>query len=434
MSTAVRRESEPGGVVEPFREDGTFRLPLDMTPGRFRPRQAYKRPKFAENPVEFVKRRKLPSPAQWDRARQLSVMGDPLADDYAALYKKLGYEKARSLLDAALEHGIDSVPDAPPALKALFAEVDYVPSWVDFQRVERGAAVMRRYAPLTWLFARLAFAQTYVNGNAGLPLYMSGSLSQSSAAKRLKETERWRLGIQQPHALRRDGDGFKTIVRVRVLHGLIRYHLLKSGQWDVTRSGMPIPQIDMAGANLGMFKIHTQLLATLGIIITRGELSDVIHFWRYHGYLIGTVDDLNPKSQADLERIDTLTMLTLRGSLDPRGRELTQSTLNLKLRSENGKLGELLDYIDIRVSHGLYHLFNGPQVYEAMQLDPKLRGMYFLSLLAPGMFAADTLRRLLPGATRLLEDLGSRYIKSVMSIDEVKNAPFRPYHQKAAAS
>jgi hypothetical protein len=47
------------------------------------------------------------------------------------------------------------------------------------------------------------------------------------------------------------------------------------------------------------------------------------------------------------------------------------------------------------------------------------------------MFAADTLRRLTPGGTRLAERIGGRYIDGIMQIEEVKNAPFRPYHQKA---
>ncbi len=431
MSTTFIRGSEPEPVVDPFRADGTFRLPLDMNPGRHRPRQAYKRPKASDNLIEFLRRRSLPNQRSWDRGRQLAVMGDPLADDYAALYPKLGHDKARRLLDDALEHGIEHVPDAPQALKALFAEVDHVPAWVDWRRVERGAAAMRRYAPLTWMFARLAFAQTYINANAGMPLYMSGSLGQESAAKRLKETERWRLGVQQPRALSRSGDGFKTVVRVRVLHGLIRYHLLASGKWDVKRLGMPIPQLDMAGANIGMFMIHSHLLRAVGAFMTPRELADVTHFWRYHGHLIGVVDDLNPKSEGDVARINTLILVTLRGAFDERARALTQSTLNAQLRTQDGRLGKLLDYIDIRVSHALYRVFNGPHIYKAMRLDTERPWFWFLPMVFPGMFAVDTLRRLTPGGTRFAEKMGRRYIDGVMQIDEVKNAPFRPYHQKA---
>lgn len=431
MSTTFNGVADPASRINPFRADGTFRLPLDFTPGRHRPRSAYRKPKFSEDAVEFMKRRILPDDAGWDRGRQLAVIGDPLADDVAALYPKLGARQARALLDAALENGIDSVPDAPPALKALFAEVDKVPEWVDWKRVERGAKIMRRYAPLSWMFARFAFAQTYVNANAGMPLYMSGSLGTETVVKRLKETDRWRLGIQQPGALRRNADGFKSVVRVRVLHGLIRYHLLASGKWDVERLGMPIPQIDMAGANIGMFMTHSYLLQAVGAFMTPRELSDVIHFWRYHGYLIGTVDDLNPKSARDVDRISSLIAVTIRRALDERGRELTQSTMKARLRSNDGLVGELLDFIDIRVSHGIYQLLNGKRIFDFMHLSHEQTGLWILPAMFPSIFALDTLRRLAPGADRLADKLGRRYIDSVMQVDEVKNAPFKPYHQTA---
>ncbi len=425
---AVSSVPAPAAGIDPFRADGTFRLPLDFKPGRHRPRSAYRKPKPSEDLLEFLKPRKLPDEKAWDRGRQLAVMGDPLADDYAALYPKLGHAKARAWLDEALERGIENVPHAPPALKALFAHVDHVPAWVNWRRVERGARAMRRYAPLTWMFSRLAFAQTYVNANAGMPLYMSGSLGPKTAVRRLKETDRWRLGVQRPSALRRWEDGFKTVVRVRVLHGLIRYHLLTSGKWDIERLGMPIPQLDMAGANLGMFMTHTYLLRTMGAFMTPRELSDVIHFWRYHGYLIGVVDDLNPTSERDVQRINTLIAATIRRALDERARTLTQSTMSVPLRAGEGPFGALLDHIDIRVAHGLYHVINGRTIYDFMQLDPERKWLWFLPAVFPGMLAADTLRRLTPGADRWVDKLARRYIDRVMEVDEVKHAPFRPYH------
>ncbi len=414
-----------------FRPDGTFRVDPDLVPGRHRPRHHYRAPGFRENPTEFLRRRRLPSESAWDRGRQLAIMGDPLVDDFAALYPALGYAKARGMLDKALEEGIESIPDAPEALKALFAEVDNPPDWVDWKRVERGAAAMRRYAPLTWMFARLAFAQTYVNANAGMPLYMTGSLGENTVAKRLKETNRWRLGIQQPGALRRDGDGFKTVVRVRVLHSLVRYHLLKYGKWDVSSLGMPIPQLDMAGANIGMFMTHSYMLAGIGAVMTPSEFSDVMHLWRYHGHLIGVVDELNPKSLKDLGRIGTLMTLTTRIAFDPRARVLTNSTMNTRLREDEGWFGRVIDYADIRISHGLYQLANGRKLYKIMHLTDERKWLWFMPAVFPWIFAADTARRMAPGGTKAAAEIGRRYIDRRMRVPETKNAPFRPYHMMA---
>ncbi len=456
MITAPALDASSTPFIDPFREDGTFRLDPALAPGRHRPRELFLKKHPDKDPAnapkkkrgmgdaamwnrmltgiltgEKVPKQQIPSERSWDRGRQLAIMGDPLADDFAALYPKLGYPKARAMLDLALDQGIEHVKDAPEALKALFAEVDNPPEWVNWDRVERGANAMRRYAPFTWLFARLAFAQTYVNANAGMPLYMTGSLGEATVAKRLKETSRWRLGIQQPGALRRSGDGFKTVVKVRVLHALVRYHLFKFGKWDAARFGMPIPQLDMAGANIGMFMTHSYMLAGLGMVMTPREFGDVMHLWRYHGHLIGVVDDLNPKSFADLGRIGTLMTLTTRTAFDKRARALTRSTMNARLREGEGWLGNAMDYVDVRVSHGLYQLSNGRKLYELMELGDERKWLWFLPAVLPAGLAADTLRRLTPGGTKIAERLGGRYIDRIMQVDEVKNAPFRPYHMSA---
>lgn len=306
-----------------------YRLRLDpnLVPGRFRPRSALHPVHPLNNPLSFALRWNLPLHEWFERARRYTLMGDPPADDWVALYPRLGFEQATRMLDTALDNGIAAVPDAPTELKMLFAQLDHPPAWVDWQRIERGAAVMRRYAPLSWLFMRLAFAMTYVNANAGLPLYLSGSLGPKTVTKRLLETSRWRLELHMPGGLRRFGCAFKTTVRVRVLHAMVRLHLIRHPEWNIERLGMPIPQIDMAGANIGMFFTHSLLLRTLGVRMSGREYRDVLHLWRYQGWVVGLVDDLNPGSPARVNALWRLLSLTLRNRFDPRARELTQSTL-----------------------------------------------------------------------------------------------------------
>jgi len=407
------------------------RLHASFVPGRYQPRNAVEQVGLLEDPLEYLKRRRLPGNAWFERGRRFAIMGDPLADDFAALYAKLGHARARAMLDTALERGIEHVPDAPDALKALFAELDHPPRWVSWDRIERGAAVMRRYANLSWLFLRLAFAQTYVNANAGTPLYMTGSLSEKTVARRLKETSKWRLELHQEGGLRRFGPAFKTTVRVRVLHSIVRLHLLNDSRWDVKMLGMPIPQTDMAGANIGMFLTHSLLLRLIGARITRDELRDVMHLWRYHGHVIGVADELNPRSGKHLNEIGKLITLTTRHRFDPRAKTLTRATLNTRLRAGESWLERALDAIDVHASHAFYYLANGKKLYEQMGLDDSRRWLWFPLVIFPWVFAADSLRRLVPGGTRVAEELGRRYIESVLGEREVKNAPFKPYHMVA---
>lgn len=419
------------GQQPPKASSHPLRLDPALSPGRFRSRETMPRLSPLRNPLMYFRYRKLPDDDAFERARRLTVMGDPLADDFALLYPELGYARARAMLDQALDEGIEAVADAPDALRALFADVDRPPAWVDWKRVERGAAVMRRYAPFTWLFSRVAFAQTFVNANAGTPLYMTGSLNEKTVARRLKETARWRLELHQPSALRRDGAAFKTVVRVRVLHALIRLHLIQSGEWDTATLGMPIPQMDMAGANIGMFLTHSLLPRLFGARISSQEFEDVLHLWRYQGHLIGLVEELNPPTSKEWKKVARLLEITLKDRHDPRGETLTRSTMRAHLRREGGAsdwMNHMLDELDIRVSHGIYFLVNGNGIFQRMGLTQHRAWALFPSAVFPWVFAADSVRKLLPGGTFVATELGSRYVTRSLADDIVKNAPFNPYH------
>ena len=71
--------------------------------------------------------------------------GDPVAERFVAetYHGELGARKARELVEEAHRVGIDAVPDAPESMRALFAEFEQLPDWVDPELVEEGAAVWR---------------------------------------------------------------------------------------------------------------------------------------------------------------------------------------------------------------------------------------------------------------------------------------------------
>jgi len=65
---------------------------------------------------------------------------DPVAEAFVNdAYIDGNSSGGRAMLDQALAHGIESVPDAPPSMVRLFEEFEEDPPWVDHDRVERGA-------------------------------------------------------------------------------------------------------------------------------------------------------------------------------------------------------------------------------------------------------------------------------------------------------
>ena len=79
-----------------------------------------------------------------DRFLPALTRTDPLADAVARDFAELGRARSRALLDRALQEGIGAVPDAPDSLRALFAQLDHVPVWVDWAALDRASDVLFR--------------------------------------------------------------------------------------------------------------------------------------------------------------------------------------------------------------------------------------------------------------------------------------------------
>src|SRR5690606_17878823 len=62
--------------------------------------------------------------------------GDELADAFVADFATIGHGKGMRMLRTACREGIDAVPNAPASLKALFAQLDATPDWVDLAWVD----------------------------------------------------------------------------------------------------------------------------------------------------------------------------------------------------------------------------------------------------------------------------------------------------------
>src|SRR5258708_15917277 len=78
---------------------------------------------------------------------------DPVAEAFVQdAYIEGNSSNGRAMLDQALAHGIESVPDAPASKVTLFEEFEKDPPWVDHDLVERGAFLFRRCGPAAFSF------------------------------------------------------------------------------------------------------------------------------------------------------------------------------------------------------------------------------------------------------------------------------------------
>src|SRR5262245_39027161 len=217
--------------------------------------------------------------------------GDPLADEAAKALAALEEKAARQMLELALERGIDACPNAPDPLRALFAQLEHVPFWVDPEQCNLGGATFLRcrLGFVALAMASLPLIYSWPAGNK--PLALSGHLVHR-ASQRLKDTTRFVFGISQHNGLARFSEGFKMVVRVRLIHAQVRRLLRQSGQWRDEAWGAPINQCHMAGTNL-LFSVGVlDALGRIGYLFKPTEREALIHLWRYAGYLLRVENEL----------------------------------------------------------------------------------------------------------------------------------------------
>lgn len=221
------------------------------------------------------------------RIMALTAKGDPPADRLVAAFRALPGGAGWRMLDRALA-GHD-VPGAPPELWEVVGPALEPPDWVDLDLVDAGAVARWRVNSATQALAltcgSLAFG--YRSASLSRPLLATGRLTKM-APRRLGETARWTVVATKPGALRPGGEGIRATVRLRLVHALVRDHLLHGGDWDLEAWGVPLSAADTIATGLGGFLVvPLHALADLGVRQSPAELEAQFHLWRWICFLMG---------------------------------------------------------------------------------------------------------------------------------------------------
>lgn len=123
--------------------------------------------------------------ARMAKIRKYTMMGDIVADAYAALIPEYGFRKLVSMLETACDDGLAAVTDPPRELVQLIEAMENTPDWLNMELVEAGARMERNeFANFVPYAIRGTFLATFMNAYAALPMAMTGTLSNSSSAGR----------------------------------------------------------------------------------------------------------------------------------------------------------------------------------------------------------------------------------------------------------
>lgn len=268
------------------------------------------------------------------RALAYTMLGDTVADAYAALMPQYGFRRLIGMLSQACENGLGSVPDAPQELVDFIQSMERIPDWLDRHLVDEGARYSRnQMANLVPFAIRGAFIATFMNKYSGLPMALTGALSSETSVQRVKETASFFTTATLPGALSRYGAAFKAAALVRLMHSMVRFNILKrSKKWDVAVYGIPIPQVDqMPAGTIPAFITAFDVIKKGRKHFNKRERA-MVELCRYQSYLLGLPEDLLPESPQDI--VDTMLTYsaTLRDGYDDQTcGELVRSTMGAYL-------------------------------------------------------------------------------------------------------
>lgn len=255
--------------------------------------------------------------------------GDRLGDAWYAEARSRGSVRhARTEFTTALEKGVDAVEDASPALRALFAQIETEPEWLDWDLLDRGARVFRRYGKELYPYFGMATFSGYRTPSVTKPLILTGAYTGNSALNRFWETCKHWTDTSEPDGMRRGQPGYVTSLRVRLLHCMIRARVVNHPEWDRARFGVPISQFNMFSTLMAGSVIPGHDLKRLGYRTSDDDVVALMHFQRYIGYVMGVEPPWFPTSIEDGYRAMRLIALAQRTEDNEDSRALCRSFMD----------------------------------------------------------------------------------------------------------
>ena len=253
-----------------------------------------------------------PNAGQWRRLGERLTVGDEPMDRLLDWMTATGLSQTRPLFDRALAGGIASLPDAPQELRDFFSTVESMPPWVDPELLRRGQRAMRRGGADGMYIARdVSLLGGYQFSGFNKTLLRTGALEKGSN-KRFAETMQWAMDVIAEDGLGPLGVGYRSTIRVRLIHAFVRRHVGAMPDWSPDEWGVPVNQTDMAATLIGALIAPPAASLGMGILTAPEDLDAVAHLTRYVGWLIGVEDEWLPHSFRDGIRVlyHTLTALS----------------------------------------------------------------------------------------------------------------------------
>lgn len=246
---------------------------------------------FGVKDIEMPKERVMLHAAAMMKADELA---DRVAQD---VY--FGGKGGPALFNKVMKEGLDIDEEIPDSLRELYTQVTTEPEWLDRERLKRGIATQQRLGRVgLYGLATMGLLAGYNNPELGRPLIATGALTGDGSFNRINYTSAFWMEVTEDGGLDMHAKGFSTAVHVRIKHALVRHQLMndEDNPWNIKDWGLPINTSDSAITNVGFSSMIVMGSRMTGFRVTNKEYEDILHMWRYVGYLMGDDDRLLPKT------------------------------------------------------------------------------------------------------------------------------------------
>jgi ER-bound oxygenase mpaB/B'/Rubber oxygenase, catalytic domain len=231
------------------------------------------------------------------------TIGDSVADRVVGqLLQVKGHVYLRELMPFLGDFKNCDFDDKDPILKEYFTQNAFLPTWADLNQIDKSCDLFKSYfIPIGMALGCYALPYCYLAADGAQVLNLSRRIKDDST-KRIMETADFVNGVLTKEDWH-NGKNLIRILKVRLLHAMIRGFAKHSNQWK-TEWGLPINQEDMAGTNLAFSYISIDGLKKMGYSINEAEQDAYIHTWAVIGNLQGIRKELLPLNFKQAEILD----------------------------------------------------------------------------------------------------------------------------------
>jgi hypothetical protein len=231
------------------------------------------------------------------------TIGDSVADRVVGeLLQAKGHVYLRELMPFLGDFKNCDYADQDPILQAYFQQNASLPAWTDLKQIEIACNLFKSYfIPIGMALGCYALPYCYLAADGAQVLNLSRRIKDDST-KRIMETADFVNGVLTKEDWF-NGNNLVRILKVRLLHAMIRGFAKHSNQWK-SEWGLPINQEDMAGTNLAFSYISISGLKKMGYWISEEEQDAYIHTWAVIGALQGIRNELLPLNLKQAEVLD----------------------------------------------------------------------------------------------------------------------------------